>query len=704
MKRLFLTYIFALLGLTIMAVPAQRGQWKTITLADGSKVKVEAAGDEYCSFWRSASGAVYQKENNVYVRKDAHLLEALSATERGKVAQMRSERFQKYFGNTTSIIPNKKKTVGDFQKLAGVKKGSVILVEFDDIHFTAEHTPEFYKKVLNECGPAEKGYVGGVKQYFLDQSNGKFTVDFDVTPIIRMPSTHDAYTNDVPAMIRYATKLLPSSIDWTQYDWDNDGDVEVVYVLYAGYGQAQKTDDKTLIWPKQAYIGNNNPVLDGKRLFAYACSNEINWNGGEGDVDNGIGTFCHEFSHCLGYADLYDICGQCEKNEVPGMGYWDIMDGGCYNGNGFIPMTYSSFEKMTAGWITPTPLENNKSYTNVRAICEQDGGDLYYMQNPNNANEYYFFQVIKNAGWTAGLYKAKGLLVYYVNYDSKAWRNNLVNCMSNVSINNMARYTFIPADGSYILQTTTDLKGDLYPSSKKNAVSLMWNEPNSQGNYYCDIMLSNITVNADSTVSFVTKPYQERVLPEGALFYESFDMCTATGGNDNIWEDNTTTNLYADNAWQISGAKGANQCAMIGTATQAGYVISTALFLAPGTYKLSFKAGRYGNEVPKLYLEEIDGATTFAPAEFALNAGEWTNCETVFTANDKPVAIKFRASTKGRWFLDEVLITKYEATSIKSAQTSDRIQQNTTVYNTAGQKVKADYKGIIIKNGKKVVR
>ena len=70
----------------------------------------------------------------------------------------------------------------------------------------------------------------------------------------------------------------------------------------------------------------------------YACASELN-----GDKTlSGIGTFCHEFSHCMGFPDMYDTTS--DGNNF-GMGSWDLMDYGSYNGDGYVPAGYSGYEK-----------------------------------------------------------------------------------------------------------------------------------------------------------------------------------------------------------------------------------------------------------------------------------------------------------------------------------------------------------------------
>ena len=57
-RRLFLTMMLALLATTMMAVPAKRGVWKTLTLADGREVQAQLVGDERAHAWRTEAGVL----------------------------------------------------------------------------------------------------------------------------------------------------------------------------------------------------------------------------------------------------------------------------------------------------------------------------------------------------------------------------------------------------------------------------------------------------------------------------------------------------------------------------------------------------------------------------------------------------------------------------------------------------------------------
>ena len=86
-------------------------------------------------------------------------------------------------------------------------------------------------------------------------------------------------------------------VDFTQYDCNNDDEIDFVYVIYAGYGEAD-SDIRNTIWPHTYYVSYFKTVkLDGKLLNTYACGNEIAYDSKQ---HAGIGTFVHEFSHVLG--------------------------------------------------------------------------------------------------------------------------------------------------------------------------------------------------------------------------------------------------------------------------------------------------------------------------------------------------------------------------------------------------------------------
>ena len=169
MKRLYITLLITAITLTAAAIPAKRGQWKDVRLADGTTVRVEMRGDEHLHYWQSADGRVFQEDSLTGFYQPRNIAELLkkSQARRSQVRRLQQTRRQQAAKRQAS-----------FQ---GVKKGLIILAEFQNLTFQAGHDKALYNRIANERGfTNEMGFKGSVKDYFIDQSEGQFELDFDV--------------------------------------------------------------------------------------------------------------------------------------------------------------------------------------------------------------------------------------------------------------------------------------------------------------------------------------------------------------------------------------------------------------------------------------------------------------------------------------------------------------------------------------------
>ena len=229
-------------------------------------------------------------------------------------------------------------SIGEQTHYTGRKKGVVILMQFTDTKFKTANNKAKYNNLLNTPDYSEGSFKGSVADYFRAQSGGRFELEFDVVgPFMAAKNTSYYGSNDSDGLDKHpdeliveAVKAANAEVDFKDYDWDGDGQVDQVFVVYAGKGEADGGANTT-IWPHMFWLSatNKSLTLDGVRIDTYACSNEIDPSGSI----EGIGCFCHEFSHCLGYPDFYDT----SYSGWFGMGSWDLMDQGSYNGNGFRP-------------------------------------------------------------------------------------------------------------------------------------------------------------------------------------------------------------------------------------------------------------------------------------------------------------------------------------------------------------------------------
>ena len=730
MNKFLLTLSLLVVTLTMMAVPAKRGIWKTLKLQDGTEVRAMLVGDEHGHFWRAADGQAYSKQKGAayYTPVDAQQIAAKAKVRRQQVNARRAKRLAA-------------RRVGEVGTYEGKKKAIVLLVNFKDEKFKSTHDNALFNRIANEEGFSEGNFKGSMADYFKAQSRGLFELDFDVVGPVTVsqdasyygenitPEDSDREQDKCPAkMVIEAVELAKEQVaDWKQYDWDNDGYVDQVYVVYAGRNEADpgNVDIPDAIWPHaySLYAANiydgdgSGPVTVGDNLFvdSYACGSELN---GDGNIC-GIGTMCHEYSHCLGYPDFYDI----DYSGGQGMGSYDLMDAGSYNGNGYRPAGYTSYERWMAGWLEPIELNaEDVSVTNMKSL--QSGGQSYiiYNKGDKNKNEFFLLENRQKDGWDASL-PDKGLLILHCDYDEQVWWYNQPNDDPDHQ-----RMTVVPADGAYAYQIYEGTKyyydAKLFPHEsvtafnrsfkiKKNdkvaKMAAKFFNKNVDGTYWIDSSVENIQQNIDGTLSFnFVANYEgtaEEDPTESALLYESFDDCDGKGGHDNLWSGSIASGdfLPDNDGWVADNAFGANQCAKFGTSKISGSA-TTPEFTVSSTATLTFQAGAWNakNDGTTLNLSVSNG--TISPASVTMEKGAFTECTATITATGD-VKVTF-AAEKGRFFLDEVMVIDPNVAAIRTVSIHKDIT-TTRIYTLDGRYMGTNPaqlpRGLYIVNCKKMV-
>ncbi len=706
MKKLSLLLLIMLaFSISITAKNANPALKKTVTLANGEKVELRLVGNKFMHYWVADDGRTFIKTNNEYVVTDKQKL-----FQKGMQQQLKSRKLKK---STNKV------NFGEETNYIGDKKGLVIMVNFTDVKFKASNNKARYERILNEKGyTSTEGHKGSVNDYFKAQSNDKFNLTFDVAGPYNLKNKqsyyggNDANGDDKAAekMIEEAVEMASKDVNFADYDWNDDKEVDQVFVLFAGQGEADSGEEDT-VWPHELGLSGTDigaKIYNGITVDTYACGNELNYMN---QID-GIGTFCHEFSHCLGYPDLYDI----EYSGNFGMQNFDIMHNGDYNEEGYVPAGYSAYEKKTAGWIKYVELsDKDTTITNLQPTAK--GGDAFVIYNPAHKDEYYIIENRQQEGWDKGI-PASGLMIMHVDFDKTIWENNLVNTTVNNKYNDHQRMTIFHADNdddnkyyTYGEYSKTTTEKDLYPISTNNSLTAsskpaakLYNT-NTDGTKFMRCRILNIVKNTDGTINFdYAAPSSEGggnpTNPEGAAFYESFDKCEGKGGNDDSFSgtDLAKGNFIADNdGWTADSKYGAKQCAKFGTSSKQGTATTPSFTLENGKkYILSFKVAPWGTDATALTLECTGG--TLAETSFNMTANQWTEFTTTITG-DGTSTITFKP--KKRMFLDEVIVKEETSTGIDNLVNDGTKIIDNNIYNLAGQKVGVDYKGIVIKNGRK---
>ena len=708
---MILTASIALMALAASAVPAKRGLWRNVQLAGGGTARVQLVGDEHIHFYVSEDGTRYSLDSATGLYSP--MSDAQMAAKTSRAAARR-----KGIGN--KMRPRRVGTI-DKSVFQGTKKAIVILAQYTDKKFTAGNSLDLYKKAINGINYKDGDFRGSVRDYFRAQSNGQFDIDFDVVGVCPLKKPYSYYGKNVGDDEPNTYEMIVEACQWahnngtdfSKYDWNGDGKVDQVYVIYAGLGEADGGAANT-VWPHMFYLSayegteyyEKGLTLDGVTIDTYACGPELQGDG----RNNGVGTFCHEFSHCMGFPDLYDY-----NSSWFGMGYFDLMDSGSYNGDGYLPAGYSAAEKSDCGWIELKDMTNITETVNVTGMAPQtQNGDAYIIKNKGNENEYFVVEYRAKDGWDAEI-PGEGIMITHIDFDQDIWDYNTANTKGQyykgdkLYTNNHMRWTIKHANNS--TKTDYDYQIDaLYPYNSNNKLtrtskptSSLYNT-NSDGTNFMHVDITNMAVDEDNAVaslSFV--PYKKDdtndkpVVPEGDyLLKETFNGNNSEGGNDNKWNAITSVAdpVFDNEGWTSANDKiyGANMCIRIGTSNLPG-TITSPTFTVNGTATLSFKAGAWDSKGDGKTLTVTASNGSLSQGSFDMTRGEWTNYSTTITATGN-VKLTFTTSAK-RFFLDDVYVTN-ASTGIVST-TADTAKRTVVGYfGLDGTRLQTPRKGVNI--------
>lgn len=451
MKRILLLLTFCMVAAATWASKAFPG-FTSVQQKDGTTLTIQLIGNAEFSYNVTTDGVILFHEGNDYFIARIDSNGAMTSTgilahnpgQRGaeETAAINAQDTNKFYSYSEKEISRRRVNTMEnadpvYFPHTGTPKVLVILAEFQDLKFEDSNCKDVVDEYLNKEGIGAISVTGtvtgktvrnnamSVKQYFSYCSYGAFEPQFDVYGPITLSknmayygaktgSSNDAHVRD--GVIPEACNLIhEQGVDFTQYDSNNDGYVDLVYVIYAGYGQNYIGNSTDCIWPHVSTMGNTKTKYeyDGKTIYRYGVSNELNATPANPHFFNGIGVFCHEFSHGMGLPDLYPSNTMtkasltCNQN----MDNWDLMDGGEYLHAGYVPKTYLAWERERCGWLQIEELTNPASIT-MKTINNNDG-KAYKIVNDNNPSEYIVLENIQKTGMD---YYAPGhgMLVYRI--------------------------------------------------------------------------------------------------------------------------------------------------------------------------------------------------------------------------------------------------------------------------------------------------
>lgn len=550
MEKRFSTFITTLVVTyaACMAVPACPTP-ATVTQPDGTSLTISLHGDEFMSITTTIDGytvirdadgtyryAVREGDQLMAGKLIAHNPDARTVAEiefleaAGKAlrpaataTQMRMKSLQK--SGSLSLRSNAPHY--DYKKFRGL----VILVEFKDCKFLASDPQSLFGDMISqpdyegytpEHGFFFQEYTGSVRDYFYDNSSGQFDPTFDIVgPVSVSRSQYDINRTEKPCeIIREALNNLDSQIDYSIYDTDNDGTVDMFYVIFAGGGSNFAGNDPRLVWPHASMMESTR--LDNVNFGRYACSTEL-YGAPSSKQYDGIGTICHEFSHVLGLMDEYDTDYEGSGGLADHPGTWSVMASGSYLNQARTPTGYTLMQRYQSGFCVPQEINEAGVYT-LEDIDESNTG---YRISTSDPREYFLLENKRQSGKWNAYTQGSGMLVHRVDStNTNAWTYNVINTNPD-----HCYYLLLRAVRKQGGDGALDHSGDPFPGTGNiteinfdtNPSLLAWSGK------FSEYTLSDISENADGTISFKATEVKFDILQE-----DFEDMATSGKFDTNV--------------------------------------------------------------------------------------------------------------------------------------------------------------------------
>ncbi len=345
----------------------------------------------------------------------------------------------------------------------GTRKLLVLLIDFADLSF--QISVNSFDNLMNQTN---YGGSGSFKDYWKENSYNNLTVNSSISGWYHANNNMAYYgqnqgqgrdVNHKELVKEAIDEAENNGVDFSLYDNDNDGYVDGVMIIHAGYGEDAGGVANT-IWSKQGTLGSGDQrTYDGVIIKDYAIAPEL--RGNYGSYITTIGPICHEFGHLLGLPDLYDT--NTSNGDSEGIGRWGLMGSGVWNYLGFYPANLCVWSKVFLNYSTPVVLSSPVSISLPNAAQN----NTFYRVNTPHANEYFLLENRQLVGFDIGLPGA-GLAIWHIN-TSKTTTSHIDADDVNAD-ENLKGVDLEEADGNLDLDNNSNRgdNGDLFPGTSCN--------------------------------------------------------------------------------------------------------------------------------------------------------------------------------------------------------------------------------------------
>ncbi len=534
---------------------------------DGSHVTLRVYGTEMIHYFESTDGfTVLEREDGFY--EYATLNEQQNLVGSGQIVRnenpvlLKNKTQHLRYSNTQIELltnafyqfnpANLKKASKPFPA-KGKRRVLAILVQYPDLAATLPKA-NFDSMMMK----ANYNGTGSFRDYYLKSSFGNLDLQVDVVGwytstlgYINYGKSDANYMNNVGNLVYDAVMSADASVDFSKYDNDSDGVVDGIIVLHAGIGAEEQSapSANNYIWSHRYNLAYSSGVafVDGVSVDAYGIFPEKRYNSGAPSMV-GIGVISHEFGHLLDLPDLYST-----QSKGEGAGNFANMAGGPWLNSERTPCLHDAWSRNMMGWMPTTLIAASGTYTIPKGVADSN---FAFRINTTQANEYFLLENRQKKGFDLYL-PGRGLAIWHIN----ASKARLLSVSSGNNVNNdTSAYGvgLLQADGKRDLEIGSNRgdAGDLYPGNTNNKFLNNYSKPNSALHLKVggvkqpsNIVISNITQNADSSISFTignkaSAGFEASSLNGCAPLFVNFTNISAFA-NSYLWKfhDGTTSNI-----------------------------------------------------------------------------------------------------------------------------------------------------------------
>lgn len=532
----------------VYAVPAYPHKVK-VTTSNQKKVEIFLYGDENTKYARTIDGYTllndsdgwwYAKksENGGLIKSEFRLMDKNDETELLKTFKETCPK-QLHFDRqkTTEKMPTSagQRRATPNAPIAGERRALVILMQYKNLPF--QKTNSDFQSLFNEQDYHQDNATGSVRDFYRFASQGQLDYISDIYGPYTSKYNMSYYGGNASLggddahaleLCREAMTSLPKDIDFSIYDNDNDGLIDNVHIIFAGYGE-EAGASADAIWSHEYPHRINLKTEIGYSLAGYSCSPELRSN--RGNKISHIGVVCHELGHALGAMDYYDT-NYGTGGEYLGTGQWDIMAGGSWNDDGRTPPNFNPYVRSQVfGWIRQELLTANQQVV-MPCMNPEDAAQAIVYRLETESDKDYFLLENRQQHYFDSALPGAGLMVYHVHPNIETFsRTNTVNATHPQGLYPVCASYSEPSKKKY---GNINSKECPFPGSNDTRVFSATSSPAAKAwdGSSAKVSLTNIKINSsDGSISFSTSKEEVIIDPEKPdtptdkilLYKESFD-------------------------------------------------------------------------------------------------------------------------------------------------------------------------------------